>query len=353
MRQRWYALSVEQRLASLRFEDPPLVHNFVCVQRILQFSGVKCFLLGVDLEIVPEEAGLANFALECAADQETASDAPCPVAFFTREELAVRDDLLEYLASELGRPLPCSRALLRRAKWPSIFQPAPSSWSGFFKQILRVVEQAIIYTCTYDAEAEIGRIVAVAPAEPADTPSATSSRCAKRRLREKRCRANARECALQDEADAGRLDEAGESALRPSPPSSSGMSECRHEQVERLTAPDSTSCSNQASQLVDAEVGGRVEQDGGQAFPEQSRHQSTFGPSMVESDIGRVVFISHKGVDDEVEWAVSMLWDEDPSGGALQDTGIRVVKRNTFLEVVEAKAQSARSRSAPSRARHW
>lgn len=196
----WGALTLEQKLAVLRFEDPALTQRLCIVWQELRISDMTCFLCGIcETDSIFRKVGVDMFAIEgIVDDDENLREA----VFFAKRQFAQRDDIFEFIEGWLGSPPLVGRPFLHPRDWVQLFRASPNSWSDFMIQILMLMELAIVHaqeasvrpasSMRLNSPLEAQEVVASCVGEKEGHLDATScslagpSRCAKRRSRKKR-----------------------------------------------------------------------------------------------------------------------------------------------------------------------
>lgn len=175
----WFDLSLQERRQVLRFEDPELVECLFNIWQALCISDMTCYVVGIGSQIA-ESKRLGNefFAIEGYISQSVVLH---EAAFYGKHSLIERHDFFEIMEYWIGSPLWVGRPMVKRRDWPSLFKGSINSWSKLLHHIFQLIEVAL-----YHAE-QASRL------QPTET-EAGSSKCSKRRAREKKLRAKLNQC---------------------------------------------------------------------------------------------------------------------------------------------------------------
>jgi hypothetical protein len=158
VKRHWRALTVEERLLSLRFSDRALVDKTFGIQQVLYHNELVCYHSGIHFldtagtAVISmglrmfrfrwpgEEEGGAHAEKAAAAKQQGAP----PEALAATRDFVESKDFFEYIEGQLRSPLMHNRPVLRQDMWPTILEPAPNSWDDYERRVLRLVELALV-----------------------------------------------------------------------------------------------------------------------------------------------------------------------------------------------------------------
>eukprot|EP00928_Gymnodinium_smaydae_P016616 TRINITY_DN16260_c0_g1_i1.p1 TRINITY_DN16260_c0_g1~~TRINITY_DN16260_c0_g1_i1.p1 ORF type:complete len:636 (-),score=164.72 TRINITY_DN16260_c0_g1_i1:343-2250(-) len=152
----WAAMSIEDRKAVLRFEEPRLVKRAYDVNQELTLSELQCWGLGVDLtrrrdgsaEAMDVALGftfafrddLRRSALGEASGQPKRREVQ---ALVVKDFLCYSEVMLRLIEEEFGNLFANERMGRRRSEWYRIFEDTARSWAVYKRQLLRLAELAI------------------------------------------------------------------------------------------------------------------------------------------------------------------------------------------------------------------
>lgn len=141
----WESLEVDEQLSLLRFEDPKLVKRLYFLRTELLRSDLACYQRGIFTRDLRGQASMAlmldafEFDLKPSAHDEDERS-----AFITKAIFVERDNFFDLIEEELGGFLADGRPNLRRSQWVNLFDATPSSWMEFLRQVLRLIELALL-----------------------------------------------------------------------------------------------------------------------------------------------------------------------------------------------------------------
>jgi len=330
----WSTLSPQEKLHTLRFEDSALVERLFNIQHMLCEAELLCLGCGVRsddmMALSLMSAGMHSFTFEC---KMTSTGDVRPVAFFARRAFAESRNLFDHLDQELGGFLQDVRPSSRRIELLTLFERMPNSWLDFSRQVLRLVEIALLRS-QQDAVAAgqelINEEAAVAPRPAAAAPRAEAKRSSKRKARKGRgaaSRASEQECSQ---------------AL-----SETSTASCDGDSIGRPDCASEQSISSEAS-VEEGEAGG-VEEPLVQGTTAAGQERAAvIAPSLRPGAWAAWLHNSLPG--DAAEWRWGGAPAAGPHAASKQDIPAEsraVVVKNTFLDVEpetpsEAAAESRR-----------
>lgn len=142
VRRYWESLDTNDKVQILCFEEPALVQQVHSSNQALCQSEMLCFRQGIPGRNLMDKATMAlvvgGFDFVKVGNK--------PKAVSAKRSFAMSESLFSFFEGELGGFLSSSRRGIDPSKWFSIFKPAQNSWSGFLKQLLCLVEQAIRFS---------------------------------------------------------------------------------------------------------------------------------------------------------------------------------------------------------------
>lgn len=176
----------------MRFCGARLVERIVEVQQELCRSDLQCYMLGLrGQDVVREQVGMSNFAI--VRNEESQE-----MEFIAKAEFVERADLFNFIEAQLGTSFLKGRPALPREQWYMLFDKMPTSWADFLRQVLKLVELAILDAARSSKRDSKGPSEVLAEASE-NTPSLNDedilamfqevtvvSKTAKRRARKKR-----------------------------------------------------------------------------------------------------------------------------------------------------------------------
>lgn len=198
-------MDASARISALRFTDARLVGKVIEAQQELLCADMRCYAFGLrGQDAVSERTEMGQFAIERSARASDGSD-----VFFAKDEFAERADLFDYLEQHLRSPFLKGRQQLHRCDWHMLFETLPKSWPQFLRQVLSLVEQAIVDAMCVAAQGAPSIAVNDHPASPsnveeellrleAEEQIQKASKSAKRKARKRR--QAVREAEEQEEA---------------------------------------------------------------------------------------------------------------------------------------------------------
>lgn len=141
----WDSLEVDEQLRVLRFEDPKLARRLYFIRAELLRSDLACYQHGIFARNLRGQASMAlvldAFEFDIDVSGEGAQE---PVAFITKLIFVNRENFFDLLEEELDGFLADGRPALRRSQWLNLFDVSPSSWLEFLRQLLRMIELAVL-----------------------------------------------------------------------------------------------------------------------------------------------------------------------------------------------------------------
>lgn len=183
----WSTLGTDEKLNLLRFEDQALANQLYEIQQSLYVADMECFARGFHgQEAVRHEAGVHFFDVEGVLDGKGSLS---PKAFIAHRAFVEMEDMFEFLEKRMERPFLEGVPHIEPRHWSSLLKPLPTSWLGFVRVALSLVELALRkkwQESSTGPPSVLDPPAEVVCAEGAHSPDGVLSQSAKRKARKKR-----------------------------------------------------------------------------------------------------------------------------------------------------------------------
>jgi len=141
VKEHWSNLGVDEKLATLRFQDDALVNELYDIQQSLYASDFECLIHGFQgQDHVRLKAGIHFFDVEGVLNDDGVLT---PKAFIAHRAFVDMENMFGFIEEHLGRRFLHGVPPLEPSKWSSLLTPRPTSWQGFTRVALKLVELAL------------------------------------------------------------------------------------------------------------------------------------------------------------------------------------------------------------------
>jgi len=336
----WLSLPAEDRCEILRFDDKAVVQRLHDHMSALCHAEIWCSANGMGSSSSSSDPGrLTNFQFERLIEEVGCTGCmSSPVSFVARPELAQNDQLFDHLAWQLGSGFLKGRPVLQRRDFSIVLDTRPNTWLELELQALQLVELAIFHAhkdslaaaaaASKDVPAGSKQGSSSSKGAQAVSADASESAASKKKKKKKKSRKTATATEAVATAEAAEEVEEDDEVV---------------EEAQTLGAQADEDCNAKVQQFRDSpcvEEGEEEEED-----EEEDSTAAKQPENSAQTNLAETAFDSAKRT---LGWHLRFLRDgsrewlfqpssKDPTASLTEAAadGLRVVVRNTFVDVVD------------------